>query len=416
MPNLAITWSVTNPAVGTISSDGVLTTGDNLGKYKGAVQASARVVVGAAPKKSVLSWLIGGQAEAQAFMTAVATVEVYLLPTGTSVTATTTGPAAASPASSGGGNNTPAPSNILLLINDGAPETDSRTVSLSLYATNASYMKISEYTDFHDATKWLSYSTAQSFRLSDGYGKKTVYAKYKNANGEESPTTSAIVNYVSKLSGTAVAAPTAANDAIKMYNYVVVNAARSGTMPSLPQIISPTPNSFVLGDQIVVTGSALPNTVVTLHIHSAGEIIVKAVTDSHGVFVYDFSQSGLAVGNHQIYASIDETQGSLVGPAVPFSVIMSTTAETSLSRSTGSNQWVALLLGGWLLLVLASLYLFRRILAGRGYGFIDALTGFEEHLADRTWWSGLPRRFAAWCAGLPARLKALIQKVLHRNR
>jgi hypothetical protein len=80
--------------------------------------------------------------------------------------------------------STPAgPEIIFFDINDGAPSTTSRTVTLN----NAAIGDPAEYQASEDATfadaPWLAYSAAPSFTLSAGFGQKTVHLRVRNAAG-----------------------------------------------------------------------------------------------------------------------------------------------------------------------------------------------------------------------------------------
>jgi hypothetical protein len=76
------------------------------------------------------------------------------------------------------------PAVTMFQINGGAVQTTSRTVTLNNAATgNPTQYMASEFANFADAT-WQSYSVAPSFALSEGNGKKTVYFKVRNGNGE----------------------------------------------------------------------------------------------------------------------------------------------------------------------------------------------------------------------------------------
>jgi hypothetical protein len=193
---------------------------------------------------------------------------------------------------------------------------------------------------------------------------------------------------------------TVVNQILKAYNFVIVNAAQPGAPPVLPLILSPGPNSSVVEDQVTVTGTAIPNTIVTIHVHSAREIVVKAVTNSAGAFVYDFSKGEIPSGDHQVYASIDEPQGSLVGPALAFSVLAS--IETSMPNSSvgiGVGAWsIWILLFAWLVAIGFAVYLFYRAFIGKGFGNVDFLIAMFSNLTNFAWWRSLPRKFASLIA------------------
>jgi hypothetical protein len=77
-----------------------------------------------------------------------------------------------------------APKVTAFTINNGAPSTKSRTVTLNnLYYTpgGASAYRASEKIDFSD-TYWRTYSNAPQFLLNAGNGQKTVYFQVRNSN------------------------------------------------------------------------------------------------------------------------------------------------------------------------------------------------------------------------------------------
>ncbi|MCK5085000.1 MAG: hypothetical protein KAQ64_05095 [Candidatus Pacebacteria bacterium] len=93
--------------------------------------------------------------------------------------------AADTPPSSGGGgipSDTTPPTNISISILDGAETATSASVTITLLATGASTMAISEDADFTGAS-WENYATSKEFTLSGGDGEKTVYVKFKDSSG-----------------------------------------------------------------------------------------------------------------------------------------------------------------------------------------------------------------------------------------
>jgi hypothetical protein len=118
------------------------------------------------------------------------------------------------------------------------------------------------------------------------------------------------------------------------------------------------------------------------------------VTNSTGAFVYDFSECEIPPGDHQVYASIDESQGSLVGPALAFSVLASITTSTpNSSVGIGGGAWsVLLLLFAWLVAIGCAIYLFYRAFIGKGFGIVDILVAMFANITDLGWWRSLPRK------------------------
>lgn len=84
------------------------------------------------------------------------------------------------------------PKDALIHINGGNEETQEPTVTLFLQAEGADWMAISNLPDFSDSV-WGIYAPAISWKLSEGSGEKTVYAKFKSENGAESAVYSASI-------------------------------------------------------------------------------------------------------------------------------------------------------------------------------------------------------------------------------
>lgn len=85
----------------------------------------------------------------------------------------------------GGAPSTITPTNPSISINAGGAQTRNREVTLTLGATNATMMTISENSNFTDAV-WENFASSKTFTLSESLGNKTVYVKYKSSTGNES--------------------------------------------------------------------------------------------------------------------------------------------------------------------------------------------------------------------------------------
>lgn len=97
----------------------------------------------------------------------------------------------------GGGSGTPITRPTLGVESvtvSGGNTVISRNISLILNVTGATMMAISERSDYLGAS-WESYITPKSFTLSDGYGSKILYIKFRSSSGGET-TTSIVINYV----------------------------------------------------------------------------------------------------------------------------------------------------------------------------------------------------------------------------
>jgi len=123
---------------------------------------------------------------------------------------------------SGSSADTTPPTNTSVVIAAGAGSTDNAVVTLTLAATGASQMMISNASDF-TGSAWETYTTSKAWVLTSGAGIKTVYAKFKDTAGNIS---------------------TAVSDTIDSTDTTTVNPSSSGSgCPTL-----------VAGDMIKVTG------------------------------------------------------------------------------------------------------------------------------------------------------------------
>ncbi len=96
------------------------------------------------------------------------------------VTATTNGSSGGG--SSGSTSDTTPPTNISISIAAGATTATSTAVALTLAATGASHIMISNVADF-SGSSWETYAASKAWTLTSGDGVKTVYAKFKDAAG-----------------------------------------------------------------------------------------------------------------------------------------------------------------------------------------------------------------------------------------
>jgi len=90
-----------------------------------------------------------------------------------------------------GGSGSPI-SDASIRINNGASQTSSRNVTLSLQAGNAKQMILSHLVNFADA-QWEPYAEAKAWTLTDGLGEKRVYVNYLSTGGEQSQPMSAVI-------------------------------------------------------------------------------------------------------------------------------------------------------------------------------------------------------------------------------
>jgi hypothetical protein len=88
------------------------------------------------------------------------------------------------------------PIDISVSINNGDVRTSSRDVTLTLGATYAELMIVSNRSDFSDIDEWGDYAITKSWTLTEGAGLKTVYAKFRSDWAYESTTTSDIIELI----------------------------------------------------------------------------------------------------------------------------------------------------------------------------------------------------------------------------
>jgi len=105
--------------------------------------------------------------------------------------------------------DTTPPTDTSIVIAGGAVTTGATAVTLTLGATGATQMTISNDPAFTGAV-WETYATSKSWTLTAGNGVKTVYAKFKDAAGNVS---TAVSDTITHSSGATVTTPNATTPA-----------------------------------------------------------------------------------------------------------------------------------------------------------------------------------------------------------
>ncbi len=90
--------------------------------------------------------------------------------------------------------DTTPPTNTSIVVNNGAALTTSVNVTLTLGATDAAQMMISNDASFVGAT-WETYATSKAWTLIAGNGSKTVYAKFRDSALNVSSAVSDMITY-----------------------------------------------------------------------------------------------------------------------------------------------------------------------------------------------------------------------------
>jgi len=110
---------------------------------------------------------------------------------GDEIVVTTSVPPTPAPVSSGGGGgggggggsvSVALPTNYSIKINNNATSTDNRNVRLTLAATNASQMMISNNPAF-TGVNFETYATIKDWTSTEGVGQKTVYVRFRSSSG-----------------------------------------------------------------------------------------------------------------------------------------------------------------------------------------------------------------------------------------
>ena len=126
----------------------------------------------------------------------------------------------------GGGGDTTPPTSTSISVNAGAVATNTTAVTLTLGATGASKMMISNDSTF-TGELWENYLTSKNWTLISGNGVKTVYAKFKDTAGNVS---------------------TAVSDTITLGSVVI-------PAPATPPSPTPTSTTYNFGTTTLKNGS-----------------------------------------------------------------------------------------------------------------------------------------------------------------
>ncbi|MDO9510050.1 MAG: hypothetical protein Q7J14_02045 [Candidatus Magasanikbacteria bacterium] len=99
----------------------------------------------------------------------------------------------------GGGGSTsvvvPTVGTTPVVVSGGSSTVTSRNINLLFNTSNAALVAISENADF-SGTSWMTYSGNENFTLSEGYGVKTIYVKFRSATGGETGSQILTISYV----------------------------------------------------------------------------------------------------------------------------------------------------------------------------------------------------------------------------
>lgn len=173
-------------------------------------------------------------------------------------------------------------------IDDGETYTTSRTVTLSLSASNASWMKISENADFSDAS-WVAYSSSKSFTLSSGDETKTVYFIAKdNAVGDQGSSTYANINNNS-LSDT-----------------IILDTTGPSISNQVPSSETITTSPSVISADYSDSGSSINKNSTIILFNGQNKTSSATITSSS----VTYSPSELSDGSYWVNISVSDTLGN----------------------------------------------------------------------------------------------------------
>lgn len=114
-------------------------------------------------------------------------------------TQTVTITASTTSCSGGGGGGSYSPNSIEIKINNGSVETTDRKATLSLSASDVLSMMLSNDSSF-TGVSWEPFAKTKSWTLTEGFGQKTVYAKFLSSSGGVSSVVNASITLVESIS------------------------------------------------------------------------------------------------------------------------------------------------------------------------------------------------------------------------
>jgi hypothetical protein len=181
----------------------------------------------------------------------------------------------------GGGSGGSAPSvssaNTAVQAVSTPAQATSQTVKLDFSIINAKQMVISEDPGFAGAV-WETYASTKDFTLSAGAGKKTIYAKFRSAQGLVTETFKAVINLVSgyKPAAPAAVTPAPASKPVVVSDEVVSSFTLSN--PASKVVIAPVKQlDYKPGSAVKYTYSYKNETTKPLKVS-----IVRQVVDANG--------------------------------------------------------------------------------------------------------------------------------------
>jgi len=156
----------------------------------------------------------------------------------------------------GGSSTTVGPTDVSVLINSNAASTNSTNVVLTIAASNATQMMISNETDFSGAA-WEALATSKNWTLIGGDGAKVVYAKFKDSSSNVSN----IVSDSIILSGSTSTAPVSSTTTTPVTTPIVMpgmpGQPTTGTTPAptTPSTTQPQQTQVTIQDNDIVKAS-----------------------------------------------------------------------------------------------------------------------------------------------------------------
>ncbi len=271
---------------------------------------------------------------------------------------TLSGNSCASSSNNTGGGYMPVttpPTNTSISIASGAANTLARGVTLTLAATGATQMAISNTADFA-GVNWETYATSKTWTLTEGDGVKTVYAKFRDADGDTATTVSDTI-----ILGASVGAPETSTTPASS---AITSAYPNGTLiksDSAPEIYVikdgkrvwiPNANAFIKGgykweNVKTVTGEIVKQVGSATLIRVAGDPRVYAIVNNakrHIKSSDEFNSKGykwtdiVTVGAAELEAYPEEGAITVGGKTIII------TASSLRIRSSNSTKGKAL---GW---------------------------------------------------------------------
>jgi len=198
-----------------------------------------------------------------------------------------------------------------ILINGGSLTTNNQDVNLTIRGSNDTpRMSLSNDTSFTDAVQ-EPYQITKQWKLSDGYGQKTVYIKFFTAYGVPSNTITVTINYQR---------PSILNPIINIINPPTQTPLPTiepiPPQPPVQEVVKPEAPELMSGVWNILPTKAINNFVLSPLPQEIGELIGKfpqLAKTLNDIGISKITDVGKLAGNNLVLPNISQIVG-LIGP------------------------------------------------------------------------------------------------------